>query len=172
MDISCKKCSCDQNVTTQRLTEFVCVWRGIIYFVSVVGGFDCPQYLIYICIAETLHGNTNTTQCSAVQLPCWRHKSANPFVCCPQNFEMIHVEFHLFLKVHPTFTFRVKTGEKSAYLVCLAKRLTRTHRVWEPDNFLGKSPWKDICIFITWGEVLKETLEYHSSKIHQFISDS
>ena len=80
--------------------------------------------------------------------------------------------FHLFLKVQPAFTFRVETGEKLAYLVCLAKRLTRTHRVWEPDNFLGKSPWKDICIFITWGEVLKETLEYHSSKIHQFISDS
>ena len=58
-----------------------------------------------------------------------------------QNFQMIHVEFHLFLKVQPTFTFRVKTGEKSAYLVCLAKRLTRTQSVCVCGNqasFLGK----------------------------------
>ena len=71
---------------------------------------------------------------------CWAKLRDGPYMW---------TQFHLFLKVHPTLTFRVESGEKLAYLVCLAKRLTRTHRVWEPDNFLGKSPWKDICIFIT-----------------------
>ena len=148
--VSSKKCSCSQNVTIQRLTEFVCVWRGIIYFVSVVGGFDCPQYLIYICIAETLQCNANTTQRSAVQLLCWRHKSANPFVCwaklsddpcgvpfIPQSSTDVHISCQNWWKVGISGLPCKKTD---THIECVC--------VWEPGKLLGK----DICIFFTKGK--------------------
>ena len=63
---------------------FLCIWKGIIYLVSVVGGFDCPQYLIYIRIAEicdAIQTHGNAVHCNTLQLLRWRHKSAKTFVC-------------------------------------------------------------------------------------------
>ena len=53
-----------------------------------------------------------------------------------QNFEMILVPF---IPQSSRLPFRAKTGEKSTYLVTLAKRLTRTVAyMWEPGKLLGK----------------------------------
>ena len=53
-----------------------------------------------------------------------------------QNFEMILVPF---IPQSSRLPFRAKTGEKSTYLVTLAKRMTRTVAyMWEPGKLLGK----------------------------------
>ena len=53
-----------------------------------------------------------------------------------QNFEMILVPF---IPQSSRLPFRAKTGEKSTYLVTLAKRLTRmVAYMWEPGKLLGK----------------------------------
>ena len=136
------------------LTGFVCTWRGIIY---LVGGFDCPQYLIYICASKL---------CSAVEIQNNAAEIHRKFragaislqipLSVGQNFEMVHADVPFIPQSSPGVHISCRNWRRVGILA----------------KFLGKSPWKDICIFITRGGSPLETLECYASKIHQFISDS
>ena len=89
-------------------------------------------------MAEMCNNATHRKVCQVVQ----NYKyiagaiSLGSLLSVGQNFEMILVPF---IPQSSRLPFRAKTGEKSTYLVTLAKRLTRTVAyMWEPGKLLGK----------------------------------